>query len=198
MRIRFPLFLCSIFLLCLATAPSMAANRAESWEVGPYVVAVDFDRDIEVDDEAGLGFRFGYNFTRLHELEMLFDGVSTQDSVFGEIDVDQTKFETNYVFNFVIDRHQPVVPYLTAGLGFVRFEVNDPLFGSDDETDPLFNAGGGVRFFFGRDFNLRLDFRSVFFQGDNVVLADQDYQDHEFSVGVGWILGGRGGRRHYP
>jgi opacity protein-like surface antigen len=201
MKIRFSLALGILVLLPVATAaPAMAQNRAQSWEFGPYLVFTDFDPDTEIQDETGLGFRFGYNFTPVHELEMLFDTVSSQDSVISEIDIDEWKFETNYVANFIFSHNQPVVPYFTTGLGFVRYEINDPLFGSDDETDPAFNIGGGVRFFFGKTFNLRLDFRSIFYQGDNVILRDIDFQNNEFSVGVGWVVGGhtgRGGHR-YP
>ena len=191
MKIKALLLLSLLPLLLSATSLARAQNRAESWELGPYVVGTDFDSQAEIEDAAGIGFRFGYNFTRLHEVEILFDAVHTQDSVINQIDIDEGKFEANYVFNFNVQRHQPVVPYLTAGLGFVHFKVDDPIFGTDDETDSLFNFGGGVRFFFTKTFNLRLDFRSVFFQGDNVVLRDLDYQDNEFSAGVGWILGSR-------
>jgi len=188
--------LTAVLLLSPSTAlPALAQNRAESWEFGPYLVGVDFDPDTEIEDEVGAGFRFGYNFTRQHEIEFLFDQVSTEDSVIGQINVDSGKIASNYLFNLNYQRHQPVVPYLTAGLGFIRFDVDDPFFGSDDEVDTLFNFGGGVRFFFGPVFNLRLDFRSVFFQGDNVILRDLDFQNNEFSFGIGWVLGGRTGRR---
>ena len=179
----------------LAPIPARAQNRAESWEFGPYLVATDFDSATEIDDATGAGFRFGYNFTRLHEIEILFDGVSTQDSVVGQIDVQEAKVETNYVFNFNFQRHQPVVPYLTAGFGFLRFNVDAQGAGSADETDGLFNFGGGVRFFFGKIFNLRLDFRSVFFQGGNDVLLNLDYQNNEISFGTGWVLKANSGGR---
>jgi opacity protein-like surface antigen len=201
MKIRFSLAPAFLFLLLLVTAaPATAQNRSESWEFGPYLVFNDFDPDTEIKDEEGLGFRFGYNFTPVHELELLFDAVSTQDNVISEIDIDEWKFQTNYVANFNFSRNQPVVPYFTTGFGFVRYSIDDPVFGSDDETDPAFNIGGGVRFFFGRTFNLRLDFRSIFYEGDNVILRDIDFQNNEFSVGVGWVVGGRTGRggHRYP
>lgn len=191
MRIK-KLALMALAPLLLATAlPAFAQNRDDSWELGPFLTANDFDGDIEIEDEAGGGFRFGYNFTAMHELEFSFDGVQTEDNVFNTIDVDIGQFQVNYVFNFVFDRHQPVIPYLTAGLGSIRFEVDNVLFGPDDETDTLFSLGGGVRFFLGKIFNIRLDARKIFFEGDGVVLNRQDYENTQLSAGVGWVVGGR-------
>src|SRR5262245_15557159 len=171
--------------------PALAQNRSEAWELGPYVLFTDFDQATEIDEDLGLGFRFGYNFTPLHELELAFDGTSTEDSVFGQLDVDVFKFQTNYTFNFNFQRRQPVVPYFTAGFGFMRFDVSAPGIPSDDEVDPLFDFGGGVRFFIGQVFNIRLDLRWIFFEGDNQVLRDIDYANTEFSFGVGWVVGGK-------
>lgn len=181
----------TLALLVCCASPALAQNRSDSWELGPYMVFTDFDQDTEIDEDLGFGFRFGYNFTPLHELEFAFDGVSTEDSVFGTIDVDVFKFQTNYTFNFNFQRRQQVVPYFTTGFGFMRFDVSAPGIPSDDEVDMLFNLGGGVRFFIGPVFNIRLDFRFIFFEGDNQVLRDIDYQNNEFSFGVGWVLGGK-------
>ena len=183
-------------LLPMAAGSALAQNRGQSWEFGPYLVATDYDSLTEIDDDEGLGFRFGYNFTRLHQIEVFLDTVSTHDSVTGQIDVRQGELATNYVFNFNFQRHQPVVPYITGGFGFIRFQVDAPGAGSADELDGLFDFGGGVRFFFGKTFNLRLDFRSIFYQGGNDVLRDIDYQNNELSLGVGWVIPAHTG--HHP
>jgi len=180
-----------LLVLLAAASPALAQNRSESWEFGPYFVGFDFDNEIEIEDEWGGGFRFGYNFVPMHEIEIAFEAVDTEDDVFHLIDVKVSQLQANYVFNFVFDRRQKVVPFLTAGLGAIRFEVDEPFIGSDEETDSLFNMGGGVRFFFTRQFNLRLDARVVSFTGDNVILRDRDYTNQQLSVGVGWVLGGR-------
>jgi outer membrane protein with beta-barrel domain len=163
MKLKAPL-LVAILVVCAVAAPAARAqNRSESWEFGPYLVGFDFDRDIEIEDRWGGGFRFGYNFVPMHEVELYF----------------------------IFDRHQPVVPYFTAGIGAIHFEVDDPVFGTDDETDPLFSIGGGVRFFIGKVFNFRIDARAVSFSGDNVVLSDRDFTNNQLSIGVGWVVGGR-------
>jgi len=191
MRLKTLLLPALLLVLLAVSSPALAQNRSESWEFGPYFVGFNFDSDIEIEDKWGGGFRFGYNFVPMHEIEFAFEAVSTEDDVFHLIDVKVGQLQANYVFNFIFDRHQKVVPYFTAGLGVIRFEVDEPFIGSDDETDSLFNMGGGVRFFFTRQFNLRLDARFVSFTGDNVILRDRDYTNHQLSVGVGWVLGGR-------
>jgi outer membrane protein with beta-barrel domain len=188
MRIRGNIWLATLFVLPLAAGTAQAENRAQTWEFGPYLVFTDFDSATEIDDATGPGFRFGYNFTKLHEVEMYFGTLNTEDSVTGQIDVNQFEVQANYVFNFNFQRQQPVVPYFTTGFGFLRLDVDAPFAGSGDEVDGLFNIGGGIRFFFGRVVNLRLDFRSIFYQGGNQVLLDLDYQNNEFSIGVGWVV----------
>ncbi len=191
MRLKTPLISALLLVLFSAASPALAQNRSESWEFGPYLVGFDFDSEIEIEDKWGAGFRFGYNFVPMHEIELAFEAVDTEDDIFHLIDVKVAQFQANYVLNFIFDRHQKIVPYFTAGLGAIRFEVDEPFLGSDDETDSLFNMGGGVRFFFTRQFNLRLDARFVSYTGDNVILRDRDYKNQQLSVGVGWVLGGR-------
>ena len=188
MRLR-PLPLLAALLLPLLAAPALAQPRAHSWELGPYFNFTDFDSATEIQDDVGLGFRFGYNFVPMHEMEFSFDTLDTEDRVSGQIDVELTKFQVNYVMNLIFQRRQVVVPYFTAGLGLLRYEVSEPGFGSDDETDDLFNVGGGARFFVGKSFNIRLDLRWILYEGDDIVLRSIDYTNTEFSFGVGWILG---------
>src|SRR5262249_34111925 len=115
----------SALLLALgaATSPALAQNRSESWEFGPYFVYFGFDGATEIQDDWGGGFRVGYNFAPMHELEFAFEQVDTQDNVFHDIDVRVRQFQTNYNFNFIFDRHQTVIPYFTAGLGAIKFHV---------------------------------------------------------------------------
>ena len=101
-----------LLLVSLAAAsPALAQNRSNSWEFGPYFVGYDFDPAIEIENEWGGGFRFGYNFVPQHEIEFSFDGVETR-SIDHQTDVRVGQFQANYVFNFVFDRHQVVIPYV--------------------------------------------------------------------------------------
>jgi hypothetical protein len=188
MRLRRAGWLAALLLLPLAVGSARAENRPQSWEFGPALVFTDFDPLTEIEDATGPGFRFGYNFTKLHEVEVLFDTLNSQDTVTGQIDVHQGEVQTNYVFNFNFQKRQVVIPYFTTGFGFLRLEVQAPGTASNDEVDPEFNFGGGVRFFMGRVFNVRLDFRLIFYEGGGEVLPGLDYTNNQFSVGVGWIV----------
>jgi hypothetical protein len=187
-RFKLPAMLLALLLLPLLPNTARAQNKRESWEIGPYVVATDYDSLTEINDNEGFGFRFGYNFTNLHEFETFLDTVSTHDNVTGQIDVRQGELGANYVFNFNFQRHQVAIPYFTAGLGFIRFATSAPGAGSADELDSMWNWGGGVRFFFGKMFNLRLDFRAIYYHGGNDILPYYYFQNNEFSLGVGWVL----------
>ena len=188
MRFRLAAPLLAFLLLSLLPTAALAQIKGESWELGPYVVETDYDSLTEINDHEGIGFRFGYNFTPLHEFETSLSTVSTHDNVTGQIDVRTGELAANYVFNFNFQRHQVVIPYFTAGLGFIRFDTSAPGAGSADELDSMWNWGGGVRFFFGKMFNLRLDFRAIYYHGGNDVLPYIYYQNNEFSLGVGWVL----------
>jgi len=199
MRIRWSFLILALLLFPLAGGRALAGNRPHSWEFGPYLVFTDFDPQTEIDNDEGLGFRFGYNFTPLHEFEAEFSALNTHDTVTGAIDVHQGEGMANYTFNFNFQRNQPVIPYFTTGFGFLRLEVDAPGVPGSDEVDPFFNIGGGVRFFIDKTFNIRLDFRSVFYEGDGEVLPNGlDFYNNEFSIGVGWVVGGASHPHHHP
>ena len=140
----------------------------------------DFERKVDLDDEFGAGFRFGYLFTPRHQLDFLFNGVTTDDSVFPGIDVDVINVQIAYVYNFT---HSDIVPYVTGGFGFVHTDDSD----LGTETDPVFSLGGGVRLFVGPVLHVRFEVRANRFEGDGPVYVNgEDVSFSEFSFGVGW------------
>lgn len=157
-------------------------GSGEAYELGAYLTFNDFSDRMELDDDGGAGFRFGYLYNPHHEIEFLFNSVSADDRFnFGET-ADVDNLQVAYVFNFS-DRN--VVPYLTAGLGLVHTDDSSPLLGS--ETDPVLGLGGGVRFFLGRVTYARFEMRANFFEGDGQVYADGvDFSFKEFAFGIGW------------
>ncbi|HET6278932.1 MAG TPA: porin family protein [Candidatus Polarisedimenticolia bacterium] len=139
-----------------------------------------FEDRVEISNDVGFSGRFGYYFTPHHEAEALFNWVGTEDAVFPYIYIDTFHFQFAYVYNF---RPAGVVPYLTAGIGFL--DVSDDALGS--ETDLTLGAGGGIRFFVTPVFNFRLEYRFNRFEGDGQVFAGgEDFDFDEFSFGVGW------------
>ena len=182
----------TLVTLVLLTIPSLsqAAMRDRSFELGPYAFGASFDDESNIENSGGLGFRFGWAFAAAHELEFSVDFLATEDDFDGRLDVDLTTFKVGYVFNIAPEAQ--IVPLLTAGIGFQNIEISeDTAFGTiffDDETDGLIFGGGGVRFFLGPVFNIRLDGQAVAVFPDG---EDNDtLLDGVFSVGVSWVMGG--------
>jgi opacity protein-like surface antigen len=183
---RLPPALCVLIAGLLFVPASSAAPRRyaggfrEGFELNTYLNFTDFDSKSEIDDDLGIGFRFGYLYTPNHEIEFLLNDVSTTDQFFFGETVDVTQIQAAYVYNFT---SHGVVPYLTAGLGFVHTDDSD--LGS--ETDPVLGLGAGVRFFLGRVVYARFELRHDQFNGDGVVFArDENFSFNEFAFGVGW------------
>ena len=178
----------AFFTLMAAPTASMAVMKDGGFEVGGYLTAVNFDEESNIEDEIGLGFRFGIVFVRQHEMEFSADFIGTEDDFGGFFDVDLATFKAGYVFNIVPDG--AIVPLLTVGGGFQNIEISEDHgfdeFIVEEETDPLFYAGAGVRFFIGAVFNIRVDGQAV------VVFPDEgdpdELLDGVLNVGVGWAF----------
>ena len=152
-------------------------------DFNPYFTLTDFQNNVEIDDESGLGFRFGYLVTPHHEIEFSINGVGTEDRINPAIDVDVSNLQIGYLYNFT---KGGVVPYVGAGLGVVH--TDDSALG--EETDQVLGLCGGVRLFLGPMFHLRFDYRYTRFEGDGVVYANGlDVAIREYSFGVGWRVG---------
>lgn len=191
MLARFILPAVTLVALSFSAVPPAAAAppRARAYPAGPAVEAgflftwVDFEDDALLDEDLGFSPRFGILFNPHHEMEFVLDFITTNDILAPAIEVDIDQFQVCYVYNFT--RHE-VVPYFTAGLGWIESEFNSPTVFGSEETD-LFTAGGGVRLFFGRTGYARFEARWTFFEGEGVVF---DFQDDismfELGAGMGW------------
>jgi opacity protein-like surface antigen len=176
----------SVFLATHALAQYRTPPRQpykHGYEFSSYLTFNQFESKTDLDDEVGVGVRFGYLYTPHHEIEFLLNGVSTNDSFVTSDNVDITDFQVAYVYNFT---KKDVVPYLTIGVGFVHTE--DDFLGS--ESDGALGLGGGVRFFLGKAFYARVEYRANFFKGQgDVYLDNEDFTNTQFAFGVGWRLG---------
>ncbi|HXH28245.1 MAG TPA: outer membrane beta-barrel protein, partial [Candidatus Polarisedimenticolia bacterium] len=160
--------------------PRRAVAFTRGFELGAFLQQTDFNSDAEIKDDVGYGFRFGYLYTPRQEIEFLYNAVNTQDEFDSRIGVDVSHLQAAYVFNFT---DKAVVPYLTAGFGFV-FTSDDSL---GDESDPLLGVGGGVRFFMGPTTYFRIEARHNRFRGDGTVFAsDTTFTFNEVGFGLGW------------
>lgn len=186
-----PVLVIGAFLSLLPTPAAAQYRRPparhQAWEHAyeftPYLTFNQFDPAAALDDDLGVGLRFGYLYTPNHEIEFNVDAVTTNDSFFTFEKVDITNVQAAYVYNFT---KRDVVPYLTAGLGFKT--IHDDALGS--ETDLSEGIGGGVRFFLGRALFFRVEGRRDRFKGDGRVFVNGQYfYTNQLMLGLGWRVG---------
>jgi len=186
-RHLFPaLLLCALAMLIATPADAQSRGRSrrrpveQGFELSTYFTQTDFDSKSEIDDEIGIGVRFGYLFTARHEIEFLLNAVDTQDAFVPQDNVNMAHFQVAYVYNFT---SKDVIPYVTAGFGVVDWD--DDFLGS--ESDGVLGLGAGIRFVAGEAFFLRLEARRNRFEGDlPVFLRGENFTFDEFAFGVGW------------
>jgi opacity protein-like surface antigen len=130
----------SLSLMSVATAQS--SPRSTGWDLGVDVLYqfskdIDFDggSSLDVEDDIGLGFTFGYRFNPKVELQFSVDwnnvdyrGVlqsAELATLSAEVSGEMESFvpRVNGVYNF---RDAPVTPYITAGLGWAFIDTNIP------------------------------------------------------------------------
>jgi OOP family OmpA-OmpF porin len=182
-------------LACLAVGllvtPALAQNREKAWELNPYAGYLAFDK---VDGQKVLkntwdvGFRFGYNWTKHHEVEFGFYGASTSNGEGLDLNADILGGQVNYDYNFFLQHRGKVIGFATAGVGVLNISsfgfVSDPdLVG--DKLETSYNFGGGIRFFGGPRAGFRMDLRRESFSDQGVTL-----NFYEFTAGLTIVLGG--------
>lgn len=168
-----------------------AQNREKAWEINPYVGSLSFS---DVNGEKAfkntwdLGFRFGYNWTKHHEVEFGFFGASTENGEGLDLTIDFLGGQVNYVYNIPMHRRDKIMGFGTAGVGLINVSsfgfVSDPELVGDTVVFS-YNVGGGIRFFGGPRAGFRMDARWVRFSDSGV---DVDYL--EATVGMTIVLGG--------
>jgi len=185
----------ALFVVMAATgflSPSAwAQNREKAWEINPYAGHMAFSKvegEQAFKDTWDLGFRFGYNWTKHHEVEFGFYGASTDNGEGLDLTIDLLGGQVNYIYNFFLQRRGRIVGFATIGAGLVNVSsfgfVSDPdLVG--DSVDPSYNAGLGIRFFGGERAGFRFDIRRVLFTDAGVSVGY-----NEIAVGMTIVLGG--------
>jgi len=177
------LSLIAVFALMLST-PAMA-----SLEQGNTEVALDFgmtELDSNTFDQTGLtmGFRGGYLFTDLFELEGQFSSTSADDSVAGiDMDLDATTLFVNGLFNF--RPTEEIVPYVLVGIGTTDVDIEVAGFKVDDSATAT-QIGFGSRFYFGQEKKVAVRVEVAFVNEDTF---DADSTHTNILGSLSWKLG---------
>lgn len=174
-----------IILAFLSSTPAVAAMRRGVWEIEGEVMRTAFGGDADVKNAFGAGARFGYVVTPEHEVEIGLERIGTEDDLSPDSKVEVRILTLGYVQN--LRAETDLVPFFTLGLGLERMEAADLPAGSrvpEQQTSLVVLAGGGVRAFFGKRFNVRADGVA------RAVDSEPDLRlDLRVGLGVGWLLG---------
>jgi OOP family OmpA-OmpF porin len=185
---KIPLVLLS--MLCCAALPAFAGGGGDDgdWELGAYMGSSHPDSYNPLDPENGTlyGGRVGYFFTERWSVEGSFQFFGTEGKAAGQkVDVDLNALRVNGLMNFRAGKKFRW--FLTLGLGSEGVKADDL---DISEKDFGLNAGGGGRWYFGkqRHFALRADARWI--QVDVGGDIDATQSNYEGTGGILWSFGG--------
>ncbi|MCZ6600843.1 MAG: thrombospondin type 3 repeat-containing protein [Acidobacteria bacterium] len=185
--------------LMLLAAPGMAGaggGQAGDFEIGVYAgngFMDDYEfnsgpisgfTSLNPDDDLLYGLRIGYFITDRWSVEGVFQQFSGETGLSSgsNLDFDIDSFRVDALLNFKPGSR--FRPYLAGGVGADNTSVDAVL----DPTDLSLNLGGGVRWFMGTSFGLRLDARYVSTDVRGVV--DNRQSNVEASLGILFAFGG--------
>jgi opacity protein-like surface antigen len=171
--------------LC-ATAPVTAGLGKDSGEIGFDFGAADLETDFLNDVGGGLTFRGGYFFTDLFEIEGQIGAYGATNLYSSDVTVRTLLVDA--VFNFRPGKG--VMPYVVVGGGVADVDYDrwfDSLPGpSASDSSIAFQAGGGSRFFFGKNKRVAVRLEAAFLREETF----DDASTHErLTVGFTWRLG---------
>ena len=177
-----------LMLLLLAVGPAWAEKGQKGdWEIGPYggIGYLDDFGGLNPDDGWLYGARFGYFLTNAWSLEgslQRLDSKTDADSSLGVSDFDLAikSFRLNVLYNFMPGK--TLRPFATAGAGREKIDTD-----SGGDSDIGYNLGGGIRWYLGQYFGVRLDGRYVSLDVEDL---DQRQGNLEATVGLLWSFGG--------
>jgi len=178
-------------LLLLAASPVFAGGGEKGdWELGAYggYGWLDDYGFFHPKDHFLYGARIGYFLSDHWNLEFGAQRLKT-DTEPDVLGVPVTDFKISSLrLNLLYNLGAPgkgVRPFLTAGLGHEKTEVED--FG--ESCDYGWNAGAGLRIFLSPHVNLRMDGRYVRTKVGDAI--DESQGNVEATLGLGFLFGGR-------
>ena len=173
-------------LAALTAAPAAAADFAQQWEVGAYLVQTIYDNDSTISDTLGWGVRGGYHFKPQHGVELIYDIESADESSrvsTGTFDI--TKATVNYVHDLKTKKPDAKVgAFLLFGGGKMLYDKGD-----DSESATLLQTGGGVRVKMTKHIALRFDGKVFHYHGDSVLIPRDGFFGFDIDAGVSFFFG---------
>ncbi len=108
-----------------------------------------------------------------------------------DVDLDLSTLDLDAVWHF--NPGNRLVPYVLAGVGYARANLDDPILGTvdgqpvsiDDDSGFTLNAGAGAKFYVNDRFLVRLEARYRYLDG-MLDQFDDSLNTVETTLGVGW------------
>lgn len=172
---------------------AQAEIKEKSWEISPYVGYNWFEDDQNLKDQALVGGRLGYNFTRYFGLEMAVEYISTSLEDTEKTRSQKGQFGTPHdAVNLTFYHLDAVVhlkpegdfnPFLLAGFGGAHYR---PSISVDEVDMSAFNFGLGAKMTMTENVALRFDLR------DNIVseVIQEPYHNYGATLGLTFSFGG--------
>jgi OOP family OmpA-OmpF porin len=167
----------SVFVI-VCTGNTFAEIRAGSFTVTPRVGGYDFDTLQELSNRAVYGLGFGYNYTEHFGVESSFGYIDTESERGSKGDADVYLYHLDGLYHITPEKR--IVPYLAAGIGGMTVDEEN----EGNDTDVVFNFGGGIKFFVTEAFALRADVRQYYPFEDSV-------NDYAYTFGLTYQFGGK-------
>ncbi|HEV8305548.1 MAG TPA: OmpA family protein [Gemmatimonadales bacterium] len=144
----------TLVVLATAAVPTLAAQRAHQFEIGPFASFTRYDRAFNLDNQIGFGGRLGYFFGRTVGIEVDL-GHQSPSAKIGPDSATLTHFSSSLVLNFGGERN---LFYLLGGYSRLDFEESAPY----RFTDNAMHGAIGDRIFLGDRLALRLEARAIY------------------------------------
>jgi len=175
-RVLMVVLIAAVFVLVVSPAP--AQIKPGSVSITPFFGGYTFDSDLNLDTKPVYGLRLGYDITPRWGMEVAADYVSTELEQGGG-NVRALGYRLDALYHFMPDNR--LVPFIAAGVGGTTLRYPE---GMKNETDSLFNYGGGIKYFFTDALALRADIRQL-------LVFDGGRSDFEYTIGLTFLFGGK-------
>lgn len=155
------LFRIALLTLLVAAVSLPQTAQASQWagafSLSPMVGYHVFEGDQNTEDGFVGSFSVGYNITQrwAAEFDVQLTKTETDLPMGTNEDMDVWSFGVNALYHFNPDGS--FVPYLTAGLGGMTFQLDN----FDDDSDYKMNWGVGAKYFLNKDIALRMEARHI-------------------------------------
>jgi len=188
---RFARTAVTLAALSLLPALALAETKGHSAEVGIAYTFTHFDTQTDLEYRLSPSIMAGYNFTKRHGAEVVFNSTTATPRKGDPLKVDVDVLRIGYVFN--AQSKPKIVSFFRLGLGIWSIDPepspNPPPRLEEGDTSPMIYTGGGFRFFMTERLAIRVAGSFDYIDAGNG-LAHGDVQATA-DLGFTFTMGGR-------